>query len=190
MTLIDRAVLQRKVKDDVALLILLCWFTSGRPGDVMRLRGSCINLQAQPADKEQIAVEFRQHKTSRSRSAYVVHTSIPARYLSFLTKRVKQAGAGFLFCLPTLASKRQLLTDLREWLRSVDPTFNSRSLRRGTLQAIGSDAKNPMEVLMAFSGHTTAATTDHYLSYGAMNKNRAMTSAKAAMGLRRSRRSQ
>jgi integrase len=169
--MLDRAILAKRLTPQAATVLLLCWYTSGRPGDVLRLKKECIELTTE-GGTAQVAVEFREHKTSRYRGPYVVQTLMPRRYLPFLQAQMaKRSRSEYLIPLTELADKRAVMTELRSFLQAENRLFDVRSLRRGTLQALGNDPENELEVVMAFSGHTRVGTTLGYTNQGRANRN-------------------
>jgi integrase len=166
---------------DLAVLLILCWFTSGRPGDVLRLRRKCVSLDPDATKTGMVQVEFRHHKTDRHRGPYVVSTHIPQKYMAVLRRHMAPLGhEAFVFHVPSAAAKRGVMTRLGMALKAVAPDLCARSLRRGTLQALGSDTNNPMAVLMAFSGHVRQATTELYCIGPAGQLKRRMVESAAA----------
>jgi integrase len=182
--MLDRAILQKKLAAKPALLLLLCWFTAGRPGDVLRLLRSCIQLDADPRDPSQVAVEFRVHKTNAHRGAFLVQTTIPERYRAFLVAQLRDKRShDFIIPVPTASERREVMTAMRDYLRTADATFSVRSLRRGTLQALGQSPANGLEVVMAYSGHTRPSTSMHYVEQGRKLSKWRQTTANAAHAL-------
>ena len=86
----------------------------------------------------------------------------------------------FIIPVPTVAERRQVMTELRDFLQKTDEKFSVRALRRGTLQALGQDPANGLEVVMAFAGHTRTETSLRYTNRGRQLRNRRRGMADAA----------
>ena len=73
----------------------------------------------------------------------------------------------------------QLVKDLRQLVRSVNPKYDLRALRRGSLQALAA-ANVDLEVIRVFSGHTNIPMLLRYLGRGLAVRQRKEQGSKAA----------
>jgi hypothetical protein len=85
----------------------------------------------------------------------------------------------FLFTCETPEDRKRLLKDLVGALRLVNPTFESRSIRRGALQHMARTG-TPASVLMSFSGHGTVAMLKTCLGFGTLLEDEAKQQRAAA----------
>jgi hypothetical protein len=157
----------------VAQLLALAWITTGRPGCVSQLRHEDITRT-----DEGLAVTFRRGKTAKLRMKPYTVTTIPGAFNQFLNLEPGQPRR-FLFPCDSPEDRKKLLKDLVGALRLVNPTFESRSIRRGALQHMAR-AGAPATVLMSFSGHGTVAMLKTYLGFGTLLEDEAKQQRAAA----------
>ena len=145
-----------------AAVLLLCWFTAGRPGDVLQLLRDDISF----TDGDRLTVRFRRSKVVKHIGEYVIHTRVPpAAAKIIMDAKARARSGGFLFPIANDKIRNKCITKLREALRSVRPELECRSLRRGTLQRLAK-ADATEEELLTFSRHTNAEQLRRYLGHG------------------------
>ena len=77
----------------------------------------------------------------------------------------------------------KLSAAITQALRTADPTFGQRALRRGALQTIAADPAVDLATVRLFSGHTNDGTALRYLNWGQRAANRARCGQQAAAAL-------
>ena len=146
-----------------AALLALCWFTAGRPGDVLQLLRDDVRF-----DKgDHLTARFRRSKVVKHVGEYVIHTRVTSDYARKVITdwKARGSGSGFLFPIANAQVRNKVITKLREALRHVRPELECRSLRRGTLQRLAK-ADATEEELLTFSRHTNAQQLRRYLGHG------------------------
>ena len=73
-------------------------------------------------------------------------------------------------------------SDLCKALRTINPKYEQRSIRRGALQTMASHGTDE-ETLMRFSGHTQVGTLRRYLNWNTINSKVQADMEKAAASL-------
>jgi hypothetical protein len=144
----------------IAALIALAWITTGRPGCISQLRAEDLTRT-----ENGLAVTFRRGKTVKLRKRPYTVTTAPGEFAPFLEALANETG--FLFPCETLQLRRELLKEMTESLRLVDPQLESRSIRRGALQHMATRGV-PATVLMSFSGHGSVSMLKVYLGHGVL----------------------
>lgn len=164
---------------ETAALIAISWITTGRPGDVSQLTMSDI------CETERLAVTFRRGKAVKLRRApFTVHTAM-GEFSKFIRPVLDKAASAqrpaFLFPCSNPAARRDLLTRLTSTLRLIDTRLESRSIRRGALQAM---ARKGVErrTIMNFSGHSNETTLEIYLGQGILDTEQRTRQQKAISG--------
>lgn len=139
------------------VLILLAWATAARLSCVLRLRRANIHLLG-----DALRVKFVEGKGVWARGApYTVHTSLNA-WVGQVQMFLAASPSSHLF---DAADHARLKADVRTALRTLNPQYEQRSLRRGSLTALA-EAGASSHVLMHFSGHTNERTLLRYLNWG------------------------
>lgn len=141
----------------IAANIAMSWITSARTGCIAQLAKNDVVLLPTGT----ISVTFRRGKTVRTRGPYTVHSKVPPQWMNIVQERLREAQ-------PFKTSTRAVLRALR----AVDRHLETRSLRRGALQALASAGVSE-EDLLHFSGHTTVKMLRRYLEWGRINAERA-----------------
>ena len=145
----------------VKVALILCWFTSARPCDVLQLRKDAV---AFPAAHE-VKVKFTRGKVVGAVGAYHIHTQVDDDDSYRLVRDfVAAAPDGFLFPLRSGYQRQAFLTEVRLALRQSRPVLELRSLRRGSLQLLAQGGASEEE-LLTFSRHTTTQQLRRYLGF-------------------------
>lgn len=151
-----RILVARFIKDGrhaMAVLAIFCWTHAARPGDVWKLLREDVTVTA-----ERVTITWRRGKVVSSRGPYSTF-AVPGEYVDFL-----------LSFLHSLAPKDPIFTgpwrtnNLLRALRTVSPTLELRSLRRGALQTLAACGISE-DLLMIFSGHASVTTLRRYLGW-------------------------
>jgi hypothetical protein len=158
-----RVALQHLTSDKAKVALILCWYTSARPCDILHLKDTSVVFP----EGNQVRVQITRGKVVNSVGAYHIHTQIAADDHFALVRRYVESHKGFLFPLRSGYQRQALLTELRLALRKSRPTLELRSLRRGSLQLLAKGGASEEE-LLTFSRHTTVAALRRYLGFGAV----------------------
>ena len=148
----------RLIKDGrhaLAALTIISWTHAARPGDVWKLTREDITVT-----QERVTITWRRGKVVSSRGPYSTF-AVSGEYHDFLSTFVAPRSAGEL--LFVREGPWRTNTMLRA-LRSVSPTLELRSLRRGALQTLSATGVGE-DVLMIFSGHASVTTLRRYLGW-------------------------
>jgi hypothetical protein len=159
----------------------LAWLTAARVGCVMQLTTRDVLLNPQG----DLTVHFRRGKGVKLRGPYTVHSKCPAKWQELLRETLAQAKDGWLFPCNSLKDRQEQGREVTAALRKVDKTLEQRSIRRGSLQAMASDAATEEATLLHFSGHTNLPMLRRYLEWGRRGEKRAQESRRAAEALQR-----
>jgi integrase len=150
---------------DVATKVALAitWTCAGRVGDVLKLQRSDVTLDADFATNGNLKVLFSRGKGARFSQPYTVPSTMPEELRTIVLQYLQDfLPTQWLF--PGGTKRFGPLTN--QALRSANPTFTVRALRRGALQAMAEN-KVEFEILMVFSGHKRVDTLQRYLNWGA-----------------------
>ena len=137
----------------VRTAIELAWVTAARSGDVIKLRKG--DIEAGPTLTK---VKFIIGKTATRQPYTVATTSMTDSTRAHIMSKKEEGTEGWLF--PEITNAIILTA-----LRSADPTFESRSLRRGALQHLSASGLSDLE-LLAYSQHASVETLRRYLNFG------------------------
>ena len=149
-----------------------------RPNCVSQLKYQDIKQEA-----DGLHMTFRRGKSVKlRRKVYSLKTAAGPlqRYLS-----LNGEPNHFLFYAKEPEDRADLLKTMTRLLREVNPDLESRSIRRGALQAMARCGVD-QDVMMHFSGHTNLAMLNRYLDFGillAKQVERQHQAAKAALGV-------
>lgn len=154
-------------------LLVTAFMTSQRPLCLMRLRPG--DMVWEPPS---LGVTIRRGKTVATRGPYTVWTEIPAELVPVVQTwwdlpRLHEAKAAMF---------RTTGAEVKHQLRSVDPAYEQRSLRRGALQNMAASGV-PAADLLSFSGHANIKSLMRYLGYGRLDqagRTRMVTQARMA----------
>lgn len=159
-------------KPHVACAIMLGWLTAARLGCILQLEVKDVIQNA-----SRLAITFRRGKGVLRRGPYTVDTKpLPSSWEVLFTQYVKERVGSRLF--PTTLQG----SDLCMALRTVNPEYEQRSIRRGSLQTMAANGVDE-ETLMRFSGHTQVGTLRRYLNWNTINSKVQATMCQAATEL-------
>lgn len=141
----------------LAMALLFGWYTASRLGCIRQLRREDVKTSDQAT-----SITFRRGKGVKASGPYTVHTApLPPELLS--------RWNNYAATRETVLFPRRLTgRSLKEALRTIDPSLEQRSIRRGALQAMASHGTSE-ETLMRFSGHKRVETLRRYLNWNAVN---------------------
>ena len=162
----------RKSHPHIAVALILGWLTAARLGCILQLEIKDIIF-----NENRLTVTFRRGKGVLRRGPYTVHTQpLPAMWSEVFTKFVKERRGTRMFPQSMQGS------DLCKALRTINPKYEQRSIRRGALQTMASHGTDE-ETLMRFSGHTQVGTLRRYLNWNTINSKVQADMEKAAASL-------
>jgi hypothetical protein len=166
---------------DVAtkIALILTWICAGRVGDVLKVARPEIVLAPDFLTSGNLRITFCRGKGAKFAQPYTVPTLCPPVWRQLLVRYLQTlAPTNWLFpggppVFGPLASMA---------LRTVNPEYTVRSIRRGALQTMA-DNNVPFPTLMIFSGHKREDTLLRYLDWGAKAARRAQEARAAALYL-------
>jgi integrase len=142
--------------------LMLTWVCGGRVGDTLKLTANDVALDPSFATTGHMKVLFARGKGALLGSPYTVPTVCPLEWRGVLSAFLRGFSpeqslfpGGYDSHGPAVSAA----------LRSVDPSFTARAIRRGALQAMALQGV-PLETIMVFSGHKRQATCLRYLGWG------------------------
>jgi hypothetical protein len=137
--------------------ILLAWMSAARVGCILQLA----TADATVHQDKTLSLRFMRGKGVLARgTAYTVHTgAVPPEFLPRLLRFFSERRT-WLF------PKTFQGSTVMKALRRVDPLYEQRSLRRGSLQQLSRQPGMTDELLLLFSGHATTKTLRRYLNWG------------------------
>lgn len=159
--------LNKEPLSTVRIAILLMWHTAARVGDVLKMRKRAIKLEG---DSLSITIEEGKGVKLRN-SKYTAHTKITGHWRSELVRHLATLKPDDLVVPPTAQCRLTARASaVNRALQRANPLFTTRSVRRGSLQAMakGVNTQNPtpMETLQRIAGHKSRYTTERYLDMG------------------------
>ncbi len=143
----------KEANHNIRAALITAWLTAARGGCTLQLRRENLDLQ-----DNRLAVQFRKGKSVIARGPYTVHTTVPDWAAPMFTTWLAAKRKGLLF--PKVTGE-----ELKNALRRVHRSYEQRSIRRGSLQAM-SLAGCSDEDLLLYSGHTNLKTLRRYLDWG------------------------
>ena len=147
----------RAPDQETMLLLVVCWATSCRPTNGLRLHKENFTLRADG----QISVMFTDAKTTTKRGPYTVHARLTPETYALLASYIENLPGSAMF--PTLEQHpARALNRLRQWIRRYLPRATLRMIRRGSLIHLAESGAT-QEVLLNRSGHTTPKSLHDYL---------------------------
>lgn len=176
--------IEKEANANVRISLILMWLTAGRIGDILKLRKKSVKTSGE----RNLDITFEEGKgVTLSNSKYSVHTVMPERWRTLLVNHLAtlkpddllvQASTGIPLGARAAAANKAL--------QRVDKSVTTRSIRRGSLQAMamGSDDVPPVDLptLMSYAGHLREATTKRYLDWGRLFGDAAQRQRAAAEG--------
>ena len=157
----------------------MTWICAGRVGDVLKVKRKEVALEHNFATSGDLKVTFVRGKGARFSQPYAVPTTCPLEWLRLLRQYLSQfQPEDWLF--PGGTKVYGPLTSLA--LRTANPTFTVRALRRGALQAMA-ESGVPDATLLYFSGHKRLDTLWNYLNWSAASADKAKRAREAAVHL-------
>ena len=155
-------------KLSTAALLSLSWVSTGRPTTFQYVKKE--HLDTTPVYNEEnklirydVKITFTHHKLAAKLGALVVPTSLPPEWMDKVFTWMEQTpDSPWLFPMKNWKKYSESVT---EALRTVDPTWELRHLRRGSLSTL---ARKGVEyaTLKLFSPHTDDRTLTRYLGGG------------------------
>ncbi len=166
---------------DVAtkVALALTWCTAGRVGDVLKLQRQNIKLDADFLTNGRTHLTFSRGKGAQLVQPYTVPTICIEEWRT-LVHRFMQGMMPTEWVFPGGTKTFGPLTNAA--LRTVNPEYTVRAIRRGALQAMAAAGETDA-TLMLFSGHKSVDTLHRYLNWGAASAARTTDAFAAAQNL-------
>jgi integrase len=175
-----------KGRRQVAVAIMLTWLCAGRVGDATQLRPEDFTFSSICDDTQfqRVSILVRRGKAAKLAQPHTIYSIVPPAWLT-------EIQALFATVAPTepmftRASEREwskLCAEITEALRTANPRFGQRALRRGALQTLAADPTVDDATLRTFSGHTTDETLMRYLNWVLQSNRRTLLAQRAATNL-------
>jgi len=165
-----RLMTNRSLSQAARMVLLVAWLHTGRPGNAFGLHTSEVtNLARHPSDQTaKWTVQWNRAKTVATRGAYVTYSWLQAEYLADMDQWLEAKRGGTAneqkWFVP-LSQKHAIMKELGTALRSENPEWGLRALRRGALSTLARNGV-PLSVIILFSGHTNEKMLSRYLRYG------------------------
>jgi len=164
--------------------LILCWYTAGRPSDVLQLKRDAIEWDRD--DEGAVKIRFQAGKVIAHTGIWYIPTYIPADHAEILKGYLNASRAAFVFPLATAYQKTSMIASIKNALRAVDPALECKSLRRGTLQLLAKQDLSD-EALCTYSRHKTSpagiAQLHRYLGWTAVPPRAQREAQRAARAL-------
>jgi hypothetical protein len=146
----------------VKVALVLTWCCAGRVADVLKLQRKDVELQQDFAQSGKMRVMFVRGKGARLADPYTVPTITNQEWRDLLsTYLAKVQPDEWLF--PGWERTFGALVNIA--LRTANPNYTVRAIRRGALQAMAATGAEHKD-LMKFSGHKCEGTLLRYLNWG------------------------
>jgi integrase len=176
--------LNKETVPAVRMGLLIMWHAAARVGDALKIRKRAIKLVG---DSLSIVIEEGKGVKLR-KSKYTAHTKITGHWREELVRHLATLKPDDLVVQPTSqCSMSARASALNRALQRANPLFTTRSVRRGSLQAMakGINTHEPtgMETLMKIAGHKSRYTPERYLDMGMEDGEARMLGMKAADNL-------
>jgi integrase len=160
---------QQTVPLAVRQQLVLGWFCGGRLGDVLQLRREDITLDSVPLPDlpniRSVTIKFRRGKgVSANQKPFSIHTALTAEF-SHLFDNLFEKKAGWMWEFPTAAHRKEQMVKLNAALKEIDPSFSTRSIRRGACQHLAALGV-PVKDIMKLTNHATEKMCQTYLNMG------------------------
>jgi hypothetical protein len=110
-------------------------------------------------------VTFYRGKGVLFRGPYTVHSRMDTSIAQLLQTRIDSIPKD-AFLWEQRRHAGDIQDQLLATLRSVNPLYEQKSMRRGSLQALAATPTITEATIMEFSGHTNAKTLRRYLNWG------------------------
>jgi integrase len=143
----------------VRALLALCWVTAQRPCDILNMKPQHVSI----SPSGELSIKIVAGKTAGSLGAHHIHSSVrhPAM-LEAIQSWLQHCKYGYVFPIGSPYQRAIVMRELLSALRAVDPSLESRSLRRGTLCCMAAAGASDAE-LLKWSRHTTKEALQRYL---------------------------
>ena len=155
---------------DVKALLILAWATVGRCGDVSQLKTAGLEIGQPKGTKRkpgltEMTVFFERGKVIGKIDPYHIQTVIPEEWAAFLRTWLASKSSKFLFQQPSKAMREKFLAEVRIHLRTVNPKYDLRAVRRGAAQTLA-EKNVPLADIMYFTKHADVGMLRRYLRFG------------------------
>jgi hypothetical protein len=146
-----------------AVLLLLCWSTTGRPWNWLYVKRSDLRLsKSTTKGGYSLQVTWRDHKTVGKRGAFTTSSWMPKEWGEKVERWLSSVRGDYIF---PKSKWKSLKEETKKAIKSQNPEWDLKSLRRGSLSTMAR-AGVPLSTLRQFSGHKSDAMLLRYLGWG------------------------
>jgi integrase len=170
----------------IAVAIMLTWLCAGRVGDATQLRPEDFTFSSicETTQFQRVRILVRRGKAAKLAQPHTIYSIVPPLWLTEIKALFATVTPSApIFNRATGRDWGKLSTAITTALRTANPQFGHRALRRGALQTLASDPTVDDATLRTFSGHTTDETLMRYLNWGLQSNRRAVLAQSAASNL-------
>ena len=179
-----RTALETAPNPSIKALLLLSWATVARCGDASQVKTSGLEIDPPNAEKKmtRISMFFDKGKVIGKIDPYHIVTEIPETLAAWLREWHQSLDTVFLFQQTSKAQRARFLASVREHLRTINPEYDLRGVRRGAAQTLAAQGAS-MTDIMYYTRHVDVAMLRRYLRYGKASSEETRKGAKAASKL-------
>ena len=150
---------------EVRAMLILAWATVGRCGDVSQVKTSGVTFGTTTKGRTALSVFFERGKVIGKLDPYHVHTAVPLQWAEWLRDWCGTVKTVFLFQRPSRAMRSKFLTEVRDHLRTINPRYDLRAVRRGSAQTMA-ESGVPLSTILTFTKHADVKMLRRYLRFG------------------------
>ena len=168
----------------IKALLILTWATVARCGDTSQVKTAGLEISPPNAGSTmtRISVFFERGKVIGKIDPYHIVTEIPEKWAAWLREWHQSLNTVFLFQQSSKAQRAKFMATVREHLRTINPEYDLRGVRRGAAQTMAEQGAS-MTDIMYYTRHVDVAMLRRYLRYGKANSEETRKGAKAASKL-------
>jgi len=152
----------------MAAALIINWACMARIGDTLQLQTKHISITRSATGPARIVVYYCEGKViGRGKvDPYHVHADLPDEMATALTSYLCSVSTKHLFHMKSKVERTRYTAEIRNHLRSINPSLDCRSLRRGALQTYASTPGVTMQMVLYYSKHTDLGMLRRYLRFG------------------------
>jgi integrase len=164
-----------------AVTLLIAWLHAARVGNVYTIKLHELDFQPEQGQPNgmRFSVVWTRAKTVEKVGAYTTHSWISTPHYRLLRTWIQGRRRRGCEWLVPIAHKRRTMNKIRAGLRTINPRWDLRSLRRGALCTLARN-DTPLDTVLTFSGHKNMPMLLRYLRHGLHAGLRSKKGAEAA----------
>ena len=153
--------------ETVMIALIITWACLARLGDVTQLKAANVEMRArEEKSMTDLSIYFETGKIIGKVDPYWVHTAIPTDLAEALQRYLdRMQHSKFLFPMPSKRTREAFMKQVRTHLRTINPRYDSRGLRRGAAQNLANQGV-PLARIMELTKHADLGMLKRYLGYG------------------------